>query len=76
MPKSTQGFTTEYVNRPKSKRGFASLSKAKRRAIASLGGIAGHIQGKAHQWTKEEASRAGRKGGLRRNKTGLREVNT
>ncbi|HYT37526.1 MAG TPA: hypothetical protein VEL49_10130 [Ktedonobacteraceae bacterium] len=39
------------------------MSQEKRRAIASLGGIAGHAQGKAHTWTKEEASRAGRKGG-------------
>ncbi len=76
MPKSTQGFTIEYVVRPKSKRGFALLSKEKRRAIASQGGIAGHAQGKAHQWTKKEASRAGRKGGLRRNRTGLQEMNT
>jgi hypothetical protein len=56
MPKSTQGFTIEYVNKPKSTRGFASLSKEKRRAIASQGGISAHKQGKAHTWTKTEAS--------------------
>jgi general stress protein YciG len=76
MPKSTRGFIIEYVDMPKPTRGFASMSKAKRQAIARLGGIAGHTQGKAHQWKKEEASRAGRKGGLRRNITGIREMNS
>ncbi len=42
------------------------MSKVKGQAIASLGGITGHIQGKAHQWTKEEASKAGRIGSLGR----------
>jgi uncharacterized protein len=65
MPKSTQGFIIEYIDKPKSKRGFASLSKEKRRAIASQGGLSAHIQGKAHAWTKEEASKAGRIGGRR-----------
>jgi len=50
---------------PKSTRGFASMTKEKRRAIASQGGICAHEQGKAHTWTKEEASAAGRKGGRR-----------
>jgi hypothetical protein len=40
------------------------MSKAKQRAIASMGGKAGHAMGRAHEWTKEEARRAGRKGGL------------
>lgn len=44
-------------------RGFASMAPDKRRAIASLGGKAAHAQGKAHQWTTEEAQAAGRKGG-------------
>ncbi|HEY6286006.1 MAG TPA: general stress protein [Ktedonobacteraceae bacterium] len=39
------------------------MSKEKRQALASLGGIASHIQGKAHTWTKAEASAAERKGG-------------
>lgn len=45
-------------------RGFASMDKAKGRAIASLGGKAAHRKGTAHQWTPEEAMAAGRKGGL------------
>lgn len=48
---------------PKSQRGFASMSLTKRKAIAGLGGKAAHAQGRAHQRTKEEAIRAGRKGG-------------
>ena len=44
------------------------MSKEKRRAIAHQGGIAAHAIGTAHQWTTEEASKAGRKGG--RNGTG------
>jgi general stress protein YciG len=31
--------------------------------IASMGGKAAHQQGVAHEWTPEEARRAGRKGG-------------
>ncbi len=48
----------------KEHRGFYSMSKAKQRAIASLGGKAAHAQGKAHRFTVEEAKAAGRKGGL------------
>ncbi len=44
------------------------MSQEKRRAIASLGGKAGHAMGKAHTWTHEEARAAGRKGGLRRSR--------
>jgi general stress protein YciG len=50
----------------KSKRGFASMPREQRRAIAGLGGKAAHAQGMAHTWTREEAQRAGRTGGLRR----------
>lgn len=45
-------------------RGFASMDPAKRKRIASLGGVAAHRKGVAHEWTREEASAAGRKGGL------------
>lgn len=47
----------------KSRRGFASMDEEKQRAIASKGGRAAHEQGKAHEWTSEEARVAGRKGG-------------
>jgi uncharacterized protein len=45
------------------RKGFASLSDARRREIASRGGKAAHRKGTAHEWTKEEAQRAGQKGG-------------
>jgi general stress protein YciG len=47
-----------------SERGFASMDPEKQRKIASKGGRAAHLQGKAHQWTREEAQAAGRKGGI------------
>lgn len=46
-----------------SRRGFASMSPAERSRIASLGGKAAHEKGTAHEFTSEEARRAGRKGG-------------
>lgn len=49
--------------RPKSRRGFASMTPEQRQRIASLGGRAAHAKGTAHQWTSETARRAGRKGG-------------
>jgi general stress protein YciG len=45
-------------------RGFASMDPDKQRAIARKGGRAAHEKGTAHEWTSEEARRAGRKGGL------------
>lgn len=45
-------------------RGFASMTREKQRAIASLGGKAAHKQGTAHKWDSYEAQAAGRKGGL------------
>jgi general stress protein YciG len=55
-------------------RGFASMSKEKRQAIARLGGKAAHAMGKAHVWTREEAQRAGRKGGLRRKQLSIPDL--
>lgn len=48
----------------KSRRGFASMSPERQREIASKGGRAAHQKGTGHEWTKEEAQKAGRKGGL------------
>ena len=45
------------------KRGFAALDPEKQREIARLGGRAAHAKGKAHEFTREEARVAGRKGG-------------
>ena len=47
-------------------RGFASMERSKQREIASKGGKAAHRKGAAHEWTREEAQAAGRKGGLAR----------
>ena len=47
----------------KERRGFASMSPEKQRAIASKGGRAAHEKGTAHEWTADEARYAGRKGG-------------
>lgn len=57
-------------------RGFASMSPTRQRKIASQGGKVAHQQGVAHEWTKEEAREAGRKGGIvsHRNRRARRAV--
>jgi hypothetical protein len=47
----------------KADRGFASMSRAAQREIARKGGLAAHAKGSAHQWTSEEAKKAGSLGG-------------
>jgi uncharacterized protein len=47
----------------KEDRGFASMDQTKQREIASKGGKAAHVKGTAHEWSREEAREAGRKGG-------------
>jgi general stress protein YciG len=44
-------------------RGFASMDADKQREIASKGGKAAHAQGRAHEFSSDEARSAGRKGG-------------
>jgi len=39
------------------------MSAEKQREIASKGGRAAHEKGTAHEWTADEARKAGRKGG-------------
>jgi hypothetical protein len=58
------------------KRGFAALDPEKQREIARLGGRAAHAQGKAHEFTSEEAKAAGRKGGeiVSSDKDHMREI--
>ena len=46
-----------------SKRGFASMDPARQRQIASEGGKAAHEKGTAHEFTSDDARRAGTKGG-------------
>jgi general stress protein YciG len=40
------------------------MNRNKQREIASKGGKAAHAKGTAHEWSREEAREAGRKGGL------------
>ncbi len=47
----------------KEDRGFASMDRKVQKRIASMGGKAAHRLGVAHQWTREEAREAGKKGG-------------
>jgi general stress protein YciG len=42
------------------------MERDKQREIASKGGKAAHAKGTAHEWTKEEAREAGRRGGVLR----------
>lgn len=45
------------------RRGFATMDPEKQRVIASKGGKSAHAKGRAHQWNREEAVAAGKKGG-------------
>jgi general stress protein YciG len=55
--------TEDDEKRPNSKpRGFATMTPEQRSEISSKGGRAAHRAGTAHQFTPEEARKAGRKG--------------
>ncbi len=56
-------MTINNSERLKSNRGFASMDTGKQREIASKGGKAAHAQGRAHEFSADEARVAGRKGG-------------
>lgn len=60
--------------KPKSRRGFASMSKEQQRLIASKGGKAAHDYGKVHEWTSDEAKIAGAKGGKKAYENRLNHV--
>jgi uncharacterized protein len=51
------------VSQKNKKRGFATMSPERQKQIASQGGRTAHQLGTAHQWNREEARQAGRKGG-------------
>lgn len=51
--------------RSEKRRGFAAMDQERQRLIASKGGKAAHAKGKAHEFTRDEARKAGRKGGQR-----------
>ncbi len=57
-------------------RGFASMETEKQKEIASKGGKAAHAKGTAHEFTREEARKAGRKGGetVSRNREHMAEI--
>lgn len=55
--------TTQPKSKPKQQKGFAVMSKAKQRAIASKGGRAAHEKGTAYEWDGASAKAAGKKGG-------------
>jgi uncharacterized protein len=59
----------------KEARGFASMNRTKQRESASKGGTAAHQKGTAHEWTKDEARKAGRKGGIARHRHGQKAEN-
>jgi hypothetical protein len=61
--KENEMSTQTNSERPKSNRGFASMDAGKQREIASKGGKAAHAQGRAHEFSADEARTAGRKGG-------------
>jgi uncharacterized protein len=54
---------SESSGRKASNRGFAAMDREKQKRIASEGGRAAHRQGVAHEWSRDEAREAGRKGG-------------
>jgi general stress protein YciG len=62
MSPGTKGSTSGQKSGT-SKRGFAAMDAQKQREIASMGGRAAHEKGTAHEFTSEEARRAGQKGG-------------
>ena len=55
---------TEGDGTGRSRRGFASMDRARQREIASKGGRAAHAKGTAHEWSSDEARTAGQKGGI------------
>lgn len=60
---SPESNREEANGRKTSNRGFAAMDPEKQRRIASEGGRAAHRQGVAHEWSRDEAREAGRKGG-------------
>ena len=58
MASNNQGNQGEKKN-GSSNRGFASMDPQRQREIASQGGKAAHQKGTAHEFTSEEARRAG-----------------
>jgi len=64
MPTKPKKKKAADTNRETSGRGFAAMDRELVRKLAQKGGRAAHEQGRAHEFTREEARVAGRKGGL------------
>ena len=52
------------ADKPRKPRGFAAMDRSRVSEIASKGGKAAHVAGTAHEFTRDEARDAGRKGGF------------
>jgi general stress protein YciG len=52
----------------KKPRGIAAMNPQLRRAISVKGGLAAHRAGKAHEFSSEEARKAGRRGAAARHR--------
>lgn len=63
-------------DRANARRGFASYPPEIREHWARLGGQTAQRLGRGHQWTSEEAARAGRKGGQTRARKHRQEERT
>lgn len=59
--KQDQNVQDTAVKTQKARRGFASMDPQRQREIASLGGRTAHANGRAHEFTSEEARAAGKK---------------
>jgi hypothetical protein len=62
IQKGKSSMGTDPNNQPR-RRGFALMDPERQREIARKGGKAAHEQGRAHEFTPDEARAAGRKGG-------------
>jgi uncharacterized protein len=59
----TNCYTSPMATNNIKKRGFGSMEKEKLRMIVGKAGKKAHALGKAHTWTREEARKAGQRGG-------------
>lgn len=57
------GEPASKASRETKTRGFAAMEPDRLKRVASMGGQAAHRRGVAHEFTKEEASAAGKLGG-------------
>ena len=69
MPIRNQNQGKQGSGNQRKGRGFAGMDPTAQREIASEGGRAAHASGHAHEFTSEEARKAGRKGGEARNQS-------